>query len=274
MELISVGWVHSPVSTRKEMPLQGVRGLIEIYPDYVPALDGIESNSHLVLLCWMHQGDRRVLQARARKIAQDSPLKGVFALRSPSRPNPISLSVVQLLQRSGDAILEVDLLDLIDGTPVLDIKPYQPAWDCIFSAKTHDRSEKIRKMGQARFRETLTREAVGYHGEWCPGAAIAVRIAEEATHVFGDLRKEDISVIPGRDPCIIDGLIGITGARPGNGRLLFPQIGKGPLHNDTLIIITGPEETITFMLLPDPGGPDEILGKNGEKLFEVKTGAW
>jgi len=269
LELIPVGRVHSPVTSGKDMPLQGVRGSIEIFSEFSPALDGVESNSHLILLCWLHQGDRNLLRARARKVAEDLPLKGVFALRSPSRPNPISFSVVQLLRRSGERFIDVGFLDLIDGTPVLDVKPYQPGWDSVFSARTHDRSEKIRKMGQVRYRQSLIREAVGYHGEWCSGAATAVRLAEKATLVFGDLRKTHIRFHPGCDPCIADALIGITGARPGNGRLLFdldcPRGSAG-----SWVIIGNPVERLEFSLFCLAAGPDEVLEEEEEAIFSVQ----
>ncbi len=267
-ECIPVGRVHSPVTSREFMPLQGVQGRIEIFSEFSPALDGVESNSHLVLLCWMHQGERNLLQARARKVSEDLPLKGVFALRSPSRPNPNSFSVVQLLRRSGDRFLDVGFLDLIDGTPVLDIKPYQPGWDSVFSARTHDRSEKIRKMGNARYRQTLIREAVFYHGEWCSGAATAVRLAEKATLVFGDLRKALIRLHPDGDPCVADALIGITGARPGNGRLLFrPDCPVGSAGN--WVIIGNPDETLEFSIHHTTAGPEEILEEREEAIFTV-----
>jgi tRNA-Thr(GGU) m(6)t(6)A37 methyltransferase TsaA len=251
------------------MPLQGVQGSIEIFPEFSAALDGVESNSHLVLLCWMHQGERNLLQARARKVAENLPLKGVFALRSPSRPNPISFSVVQLLRRSGDRFLDVGFLDLIDGTPVLDIKPYQPGWDSIFSATTHDQSEKIRKMGKDRYRQSLIREAVSYHGEWCSGAAAAVRLAETATSVFGDLRNTRLWLDPDGDPCVADALIGITGARPGNGRLLFTLDCPGKSAG-TRVTIGLSDDRLEFSLLFPDADPDEILGETDEVIFTVE----
>ncbi len=218
--LTPVGVVHSPVHESRIMPVQGVRGQIEIFPEFVPALEGVETSSHLILLAWMHRGERDLLTARARIISEDLPLKGVFSLRSPSRPNPLSVSVVRLLCRKEGGILEVDSLDCIEGTPVIDIKPYQPGWDCVFSATHHDRSVKIEKMGPSEYRQMLIREAVNYHGEWCPGAAIAVRVAECATRALGgDLTRPEVHLFCGGHPCITDSLIGITAARRGNGRL-------------------------------------------------------
>jgi tRNA-Thr(GGU) m(6)t(6)A37 methyltransferase TsaA len=206
------------------MPMQGVDARIEVYPEYADALDGIEHNSHIFVLCWMHEADRTACKAAPRKISPELPAKGVFSLRSPVRPNPISLSVVGLVQVCGKRFLDVTYLDMIDGTPVLDIKPYQARWDCVFSAVTGDRTEKIGLLGPALYQESLIREAVGYHGECCPGVAVAVRIAMAATRILGgDLRRGSIRLVPGPDPCINDALIGITGARFGNRRLVLPH---------------------------------------------------
>ena len=76
------------------MPIQGVSAEVEIFPEYVAGLEGVEDNSHLILVCWLHQADRSVLKAVARKISDELPEKGVFSLRSPARPNPLSISVV------------------------------------------------------------------------------------------------------------------------------------------------------------------------------------
>ncbi|CVK34129.1 tRNA (N6-threonylcarbamoyladenosine(37)-N6)-methyltransferase TrmO [Methanoculleus bourgensis] len=171
------------------MPVQGVEAEIEVFPDYAGALSGVEENSHLILICWLHEADRAVLKAVARKVSRDLPEKGVFSLRSPERPNPLSVSVVRLRGLREGRFLELENVDVIDGTPVVDIKPYQTGWDCVFSATGHDRTEKIEKMGPGEYREGLIREAVNYHGELCPGVAAAVRVAEAATRILRrDLR--------------------------------------------------------------------------------------
>lgn len=252
------------------MPVQGVEGQIEIYPEFVPALEGVETSSHLILLSWMHQGRRDLLRARARKVSEQLPEKGVFSLRSPSRPNPISVSVVRLLCRKGEGILEVGSLDCIEGTPVIDIKPYQPGWDCVFSATHHDRSVKIEKMGPSEYRQMLIREAVNYHGEWCPGAAIAVRVAECATRVLGgDLTRHDVHLSIGDNPCIADSLIGITTARQGTGRLHVRTHGEdvGPEYVELSI----PGLRIGFFVSWIPQDIPFILACRNEDLFSTST---
>jgi tRNA-Thr(GGU) m(6)t(6)A37 methyltransferase TsaA len=116
-----------------------IRAEIVLDEDLAPALDGIEDFSHLFVLFWLHrvppeETQRRKVHPRGRT---DLPLVGVLATRGRSRPNPIGLAVVELLGRSG-SVLQVRGLDAYDGTPVLDIKPYDsydvvphprvPAW--------------------------------------------------------------------------------------------------------------------------------------------------
>ena len=271
IQLTPVGVVHSPVTKTTLMPIQGVQGQIEIFPDFIPALEGVETSSHLILISWMHRGDRALLRARARKISGDLPVKGVFSLRSPSRPNPLSVSVVRLLCKNDDGILDVGCLDCIDGTPVIDIKPYQPGWDCVFSATHHDRSVKIQKMGPAEYRQMLIREAVNYHGEWCPGAAVAVRIAEHATRVLGgDLHRPEVHLSIGDHPCITDSLIGITGARRGNGRL--SGIVPGHTKNTALrCALSVPGCRIVFSVRTYPEEISLILECTESDLFSARA---
>lgn len=269
IKLVPVGVVHCDIQEKSQMPVQGVKGQIEVFPPYIPALDGVETSSHLIILAWMHQGERDLLRARARKISKDLPEKGIFSLRSPSRPNPISVSVVRLLGVSREGVLDVDHIDCIEGTPVIDIKPYQHGWDCVFSAIHHDRSVKIEKMGPAEYRQMLIRDAVNYHGEWCPGAAIAVRIAEYATHMLGgDLARSEVHLRLGSHPCITDSLIGITAAREGNGRLSMKtwkkQDGVRPYG------LSIPGCSLDFILEEVPGDIPFILSCKHEDLFSVR----
>ncbi len=103
---------------------------IEIFEKYEPALLGIEGFSHLLILYWMHKlpkGERDLLRVHP-KGRPDLPLVGVFASRSRARPNPIGLTLVELVERSGRELV-VKGLDALDGTPVIDIKPYVPHSD-------------------------------------------------------------------------------------------------------------------------------------------------
>jgi tRNA-Thr(GGU) m(6)t(6)A37 methyltransferase TsaA len=256
------------------MPVQGVRGEIEIYPGYAGALDGIQRNSHIILLCWMHKGQRDILKAVPRKSCPDLPARGVFSLRSPARPNPVSFNVVRLFGIRDERFLIVDHLDMVDGTPVLDLKPYQSGWDCIFSATSNDRSEKIRKISDEEYIESLTREAENYHGELCQGLATAVRIARSASRILDtDLRNSEVVFTSGPDPCINDALIGITGARLGNRRLLSPASRK-ETGNEEIYGISRGLVHIIFRIKGMKTRFEAILKAPEEDIFDIclKTG--
>ena len=125
-----IGMIHSPFQDLAEMPIQpqgvaSLPGTIEIYPDYSAGLKDLGGFSHIILLYYLH----KVSSVQLTVIPfLDSEPRGVFATRAPLRPNPIGLSVVPLQKIEGN-ILFVDQLDVLDGTPLLDIKPYVPEFD-------------------------------------------------------------------------------------------------------------------------------------------------
>lgn len=132
-----VGVVRSPFTTLDGMPLQsvaatGIRGRIEVQPRLVPGLKDLDGFSHLHILTHLHAGARGGLHVVP--FLDDAP-RGVFATRSPRHPNPIGLSVVRLMAVTNTG-LEIEGVDLLDGTPVLDIKPYVPEFDSIAAERT------------------------------------------------------------------------------------------------------------------------------------------
>jgi tRNA-Thr(GGU) m(6)t(6)A37 methyltransferase TsaA len=123
--LHAIGFVRSPLSERADAPRQGDEGApdatIVLEPGYADALEGVAAGDELVLLTWLHQADRSVLQVHPRD-DRSRPLTGVFATRSSDRPNPIGLHRVTV--RGIDGLeLAVGPLEAIDGTPIVDIKP-------------------------------------------------------------------------------------------------------------------------------------------------------
>jgi formylmethanofuran dehydrogenase subunit E len=122
--LTPVGVLRTPFVTSGETPRQGLpraaSGEIEIFPAFEEGLTDIEQCRYLILLFWMDQARRDRLKATP---PHKGTTHGVFVTRSPHRPNPIGLTVVKLLGRQG-SILRVQGVDMIDGTPLLDIKPY------------------------------------------------------------------------------------------------------------------------------------------------------
>ena len=125
LELRPIGVIRSALTDRKGAPRQGYEGApdaaIEIAPEFQRGLDGVKAGDEVLVLTWLHQGQRDVLEVRPRKDPRN-PLTGVFATRSPDRPNPIGLHRVTVTRIDG-ARLEVRPLEAIDGTPVVDIKP-------------------------------------------------------------------------------------------------------------------------------------------------------
>lgn len=99
--------------------------VLELDPKYTEALDGIEDYSHIIVIFWMHKLDSklRTIQKTHPRGREDIPLVGVLATRGKARPNPIGLSVVELVERKGN-LLTVRGLDAYNGSPILDIKPY------------------------------------------------------------------------------------------------------------------------------------------------------
>ena len=120
-----IGRVESPLRDPAAAPCQGDEGSPDCWlvfdPDVRPALDGIEPGTDIVVITWLHRGDRSVLQVHPRG-DQTRAMTGVFATRSPDRPNPLGLHVVHVLELEG-LRLRVQDLEAIDGTPIVDIKP-------------------------------------------------------------------------------------------------------------------------------------------------------
>ncbi len=124
-----IGVIHSPFKERAGTPVQPSRSQavaeVEVYPEYSDGLQDIEDFSHVTLLFVLHCSSEYTLRV---KPFLDDRLHGVFATRYPCRPNRIGLSIVRLLARRG-SVLEIQGADMIDGSPLLDIKPYVPDFD-------------------------------------------------------------------------------------------------------------------------------------------------
>jgi tRNA (adenine37-N6)-methyltransferase len=132
----SIGVIHSPFTDKKQTPIQSVRsqaeGRVEVYPEFSDGLQDLEGFSHIILLYAFHLSDGYTLQVLP---FLDDRIHGLFATRYPARPNPLGLSVVRLLARQ-DNWLDIQGVDMLDGTPLLDIKPYNPDFDAYTDTKT------------------------------------------------------------------------------------------------------------------------------------------
>jgi len=125
-----IGIVHSPFEEIAGVPIQptgasGIRGTVEVFPEFTEGLKDLEGFSHVILLYHFHRVQEPKLTVTP---FMDSLPHGVFSTRAPKRPNPIGLSIVKLL-RVEQNVLYIENVDIIDGTPLLDIKPYVPEFD-------------------------------------------------------------------------------------------------------------------------------------------------
>lgn len=137
INLAPIGFIKNGITEPKREDWQTITSEIIINEDLKEALSRIEEFSHLIVIYWMHKlapSQRSVTKVHP-KGNQNLPLVGVFASRSPARPNPIGITTVKLLEHR-DNVLKVIGLDAIDGTPVLDIKPHIPGSDSPVKAKT------------------------------------------------------------------------------------------------------------------------------------------
>jgi tRNA-Thr(GGU) m(6)t(6)A37 methyltransferase TsaA len=129
LELKPIGIIHSPYQSRREAPRQGYGReeicQVELFQEFEEGLKDIERFSHIILIYWFHKSKGYSLTVTP---SWDSKPHGLFTSRSPDRPCPLGLSVVELVARQGN-VLNVKGLDAIDGTPLLDIKPYFPTID-------------------------------------------------------------------------------------------------------------------------------------------------
>ncbi|MFV1990914.1 MAG: tRNA (N6-threonylcarbamoyladenosine(37)-N6)-methyltransferase TrmO [Acidimicrobiales bacterium] len=125
-----IGVIHGPFSDIEGVPIQptgaaGIRGTIEVFPEFAEGLRDLDGFSHIILLYHFHQVQGAKLVVTP---FMDSQPHGVFATRAPKRPNSIGLSIVRLLGIEQN-VLHIENVDILDGTPLLDIKPYVPEFD-------------------------------------------------------------------------------------------------------------------------------------------------
>jgi tRNA-Thr(GGU) m(6)t(6)A37 methyltransferase TsaA len=151
-----IGVIHSPFTDAKSMPIQPVSensadGRIEVFSEFAAGLKDLEGFSHILLLYHFHR-------SRSYSLAVtpflDTEPRGLFATRAPNRPNPIGISLVRLVRIEG-SFLNVENIDVLDGTPLLDIKPHVPDFDCAPGARIgwleKAAAEMRKKVADGRF---------------------------------------------------------------------------------------------------------------------------
>jgi tRNA-Thr(GGU) m(6)t(6)A37 methyltransferase TsaA len=146
-----IGIIHSPFKEPRGMPIQpagarDIEGTVEIASEYVEGLKDIEGFSHIILIYHFHLSAGYLLKVEPY---MDEKSHGVFATRAPSRPNSIGISVVRLVKVDGNMLYIKDV-DIVDGTPLLDIKPYVPEFDTRKAEKIGWLEKNVNKLSKAR----------------------------------------------------------------------------------------------------------------------------
>jgi len=151
IEYTPIGVIHSPFKEPKGVPIQPItakntEGTVEVYPEYVEGLQDLEGFSHIILIYHFHL--IKGWEPEVKPFMDDNP-HGVFATRAPARPNPIGISTVRLVRVDGN-ILHIEEVDIVDGTNLLDIKPYVPEFDVREVGKKGWLDENVHKLPSAR----------------------------------------------------------------------------------------------------------------------------
>jgi len=146
-----IGIIHSPFKTTKGTPIQPVaakdtEGTVEVFPEYIDGILDLDGFSHIILLFHCHLSNKLFLKV---KPYMDDIAHGVFSTRAPSRPNSIGLSIVSLIKIEKN-ILYIREIDIVDGTPLLDIKPYVEKFDYRENSKKGWLDKNIGKLSKAK----------------------------------------------------------------------------------------------------------------------------
>jgi len=246
--LTPIGMIRSEHRRAEDTPIQpsfadGCAGTVEVFPEYAGGLKDIEGFSHLILLYCFHRAEAPLLVVKP--FLEDAE-HGVFATRHPRRPNRIGLSIVKLIRRDGNTLF-VENVDILDETPLLDIKPFLPRHDAPEGVRAGWQDAVDPELARARGRRgylpapgtakeasaddcmsTDLAEAIRFHGHLCPGLAIGYRAAKVAMERLGAKRAEDEEMIAivENDSCSADGVQWVTGCTFGKGNFFFQDHGK------------------------------------------------
>jgi tRNA-Thr(GGU) m(6)t(6)A37 methyltransferase TsaA len=271
MVLTPIGVVRSSIADRQEMPTFGVPARVEIFPEFAEGLRHLQKHTHVWILAWLHEADRTRLLVTPRGVSDTSEagLHGVFAVRSPTRPNPIAMTAARI-ERIEGTCLHLDRLDFVDGTPIVDVKPYFRSRDAIYAA----RNEQIgRPANRQALLESLLFQAEHFHGERCGGLAYGARIVEHFRATFLDFAEAwgTQVIVPEDAGCLIDAVMTLVGATPGRGTLGF--------HGAPFVRFIRGERVYNYVLL-EPGrrwpswtalSLEEVLATPEEELFRASA---
>lgn len=222
IRLRPVGVIHSRIVDRRLMPLHGAPASLEVFAEYADGLLHIEENSHIWVIGWYTGAERDQLQIVRPEYPSGLRRRGVFGLRSTTRPNSIALSASRVLAVD-DTTIQLEKIDLLDGTVILDIKRYSPSWDAIFAARSS--RERFAEIALLTEVEELEHAASIFHGSSTPAMIAGARLVQFVCRLWGARPKDDelrmeISLRP-EYAGLTDAIQGITAATVGSGRLVF-----------------------------------------------------
>ena len=228
MEIKKIGEVKSkykkPVGPEE---MKKSRSIIKIDAEYIEGLDKIEDYEYLQIVFYFHKSEGYDLISKRRM----GPERGLFTSRSPRRPSPIGITTVELLQRDG-AELEVYGLDAIDGTPVIDIKPYASFMDePTLSLQKKTPRYQINKLIKYQNLHDLLLKAGELHGHYCPYLALGVLAAADAVKKLSAANEdndgmEELLAVVETNSCFSDGIQYAAGTTFGNNSLIYRDFGK------------------------------------------------
>lgn len=237
---------------------------IHIKPEYAPALKNLECNSHIWVICLYDPKDKEELQVKPRRVNHSLGMFGTLALRTPNHPSPLGLTLTRLLRVEGNTIF-VDRLDAFDGTPVIDIKPYYEH-DIVLSPEMPD----IRHTDPEQRQIALLELAMNYHGEYCPGMALAVKMIM-AAESRGIIATDPATLLQVRGGgCLADNLQGLCRARLANP----PRFAYTPADDKGQSVTwTNGSHRINMAVRPDaPADFEAILQMSEEQLLVITEG--
>lgn len=271
LELTRIGTVRSEFEQPADPDVMRSReSRIVVDPPFEDGLAGIEENDNLVVLFYLHESEGYDLVAPRR----DGIERGTFACRSPHRPSPLGSTTVELLERDGRE-LRIAGLDAIDGTPVVDIKPYAPSLDRPQLSTDDDRREaprgRIESYVRARDDEALLLEAGEIHGHFCPYLALGVVAGAHSMRELGvtSTGMEDVVAVVETNSCFADGLQVATGCTFGNNALIYRDYGKTAV---TLVSRDDPDAGVRLHVKEREGIVEENYPEAQELFDRVVAG--
>lgn len=217
--IVPIGVVENDALDVADVPSEGLPSRVRVFDQYTPALEGIQVGDHMYILAEFDQADATVLRGSPGTVQQ----RGAFSIRSSSRPNRIGLTLSRATAIEGP-LLALEWLDFSNGSPVLDLKPYNWRWECVLSARRQDRRFIERQLPLESLQRVFERPAANFHGERCDAVQRCAELSARLVHEFDVwIGDPHLRWTVRADGHVIDAIQGLTGATLGNGRLSLPD---------------------------------------------------